>query len=96
MTNREAIAPNRMKTYSDDRISLADQIAETLKARGCWVPQNHVGPDLIAAVARAADEAAKLREERDTLRNGLLSLARSADYTADMLRAAAKSIVERR
>lgn len=41
--------------YSDDRLSLAQEIAETLKSRGHWVPANYAGPDLIMAVGKALD-----------------------------------------
>ena len=41
--------------YSDDRISLAQEIAETLKARGYWVPVDFAGPGLILAIGLALD-----------------------------------------
>lgn len=39
--------------YSDDRLSLAQEIAETLEANGHWVPYDWAGPDLIVAVGLA-------------------------------------------
>ena len=36
--------------YSDDRLSLAQEIASGLRQRGFWVPQDWAGPDLITAV----------------------------------------------
>jgi hypothetical protein len=41
--------------YSEDRLSLALEIAETLKTRGYWVPKEYAGPDLILAIAMALD-----------------------------------------
>jgi hypothetical protein len=41
--------------YSPDRLSLAQEIADTLKKRGRWVPKEWAGPDLITAVGRALD-----------------------------------------
>lgn len=42
--------------YSDDRLSLAQEIKETLESRGFWVPKDWAGPDLIMAVAKALDK----------------------------------------
>ncbi len=47
-----------MSEYSDDRKSICNEIAETLKSRGKWVPKNQHGPDLIMAVGKALDEQA--------------------------------------
>ncbi len=41
--------------YSDDRLSLAQEIAETLKAKGHWVPVEWWGPHLITAVGMAVE-----------------------------------------
>lgn len=41
--------------YSEDRISLAQEIAETLRNNGCWVPKDWAGPDLIMAVGKALE-----------------------------------------
>lgn len=41
--------------YSDDRLALAQEIMETLKKRGYWVPALWSGPDIITAVAMALD-----------------------------------------
>ena len=45
--------------YSDDRLSLAQEIAATLRQRGHWVPKEWAGPDLITAVAAALDSPAR-------------------------------------
>jgi len=46
--------------YSDDRLSLAQEIRETLRSRGHWTPsgskQGEAGPDLIMAVGLALSE----------------------------------------
>ncbi len=42
--------------YSDDRLSLAQEIRDTLLCRGYWVPKDWAGPDLITAVGKALDE----------------------------------------
>ena len=44
-------------SYSDDRISLAQEIAEVLSTRGYWVPKKKAGSDLIVAVAQALQDA---------------------------------------
>lgn len=49
-------APAGHPRYSDDRLSLAQEIAETLMARGHWVPKEFAGPDLITAVGQALEK----------------------------------------
>jgi len=39
--------------YSDDRLSLAQEIAGALKSSGSFVPKDWAGPDLISAVGIA-------------------------------------------
>jgi len=53
--------------YSDDRLSLAQELRETLKSRGLWCPDT-AGPDLIMAIALALSN---LQLENETLRNEL-------------------------
>jgi len=47
--------------YSDDRLSLAKELRETLWNRGAWCP-NTAGPDLILAMSQALDERKELLE----------------------------------
>lgn len=42
--------------YSDDRLSICQEIAEGLKVRGYWVPKDYAGPDLINAIFKALDK----------------------------------------
>lgn len=53
------VVPQGERVYSDDRLSLAQELAEGLKKRGHWVPKNEAGPDLITAVFRALDSQAE-------------------------------------
>lgn len=46
----------RSLKYSDDRLSLAQEIAEGLRIRGFWVPKDFAGPDLINAIFLAIDK----------------------------------------
>jgi hypothetical protein len=43
--------------YSDDGLSLAQEIAGTLKKKGFWVHEDWAGPDLIMAVGLAIEQA---------------------------------------
>jgi hypothetical protein len=52
MTERRPEVEYREK-YSDDRLSLAQEIADTLEANGHWVPYDWAGPDLIMALGLA-------------------------------------------
>ena len=58
--------------YSNDRLSLAQEIKETLEVNGQWTPKNYAGSDIIMAVGKALAakdaEIAKLREENKQLR----------------------------
>lgn len=44
-----------MARYSDDRMALAQEIAETLRSRGFYCPKDFAGPDLITAVGQALE-----------------------------------------
>lgn len=48
-----------MPVYSDDRRSLAQEIAGVLKSRNHWVPSDPASPDLINAVLCALLEERK-------------------------------------
>ncbi len=43
--------------YSKDRLSLAQEIRDTLSSRGYWVPDDWAGADLITAVGMALDKS---------------------------------------
>ena len=57
--------------YSNDRLSLAQEIKETLEVNGQWTPKNYAGSDIIMAVGKALAakdaEIAKLREENQRI-----------------------------
>lgn len=55
--DRDEPEPGRPR-YSPDRLSLAQEIAETLTARGLWTPKEWAGPDLITAIGVALDREA--------------------------------------
>jgi hypothetical protein len=46
----EAEVRERKTIYSEDRISLAQEIREGLQKRGFWVPKDIAGPDIINAI----------------------------------------------
>lgn len=65
------------RTYSDDRLSITQEIAEGLKTRGFWIPAETAGPDLITAIFKAIEDQKKMILEcRDALVNA------QAYYTA--------------
>lgn len=48
---------------SEDRLSLAQEIVETLRSRGHWVPHDWAGPDLINAVGMALDKEKEMSND---------------------------------
>lgn len=49
--------------YSDDRLSLALEIRDTLAANAQWCPYDWAGPDLITAIGILCDRYLKLEEK---------------------------------
>lgn len=56
--------------YSDDRLSITQEIAEGLKKRGIWVPEAWWSSDILSAIMKAIDvRDDALRASRDAFMN---------------------------
>lgn len=73
------------KKYSDDRMSLAQEIYEGLKQRGYWVPKHRemAGPDLITAIFLAVGEKPMSTETHHNYDHDCDSCESLGSYTYD-------------